>query len=62
MPDTEHRDAVTLRQLPVAVQSFAVTPTLYFHANTRAAVAQAVGVESVAIDLQGMAVDVQVAC
>ena len=60
MPDTEHRNADTLRQLLGAVQSFAVTPTLYFHANIRAAVARAVGVESVATERQGMAADVRV--
>jgi len=57
MPDTEHRNADTLRHLSGAVQPFAVTPTLYFHANIRAAVARAVGVESVATERQGMATD-----
>ena len=61
-PETERPDAVTVRRLPGALQSFAVTPTLYFHANTRAAVAQAVGVESVAADLQGAAFDHRFAC
>lgn len=58
MPTTEHRDADTVRRLPGALQSFAVTPTLYFHANIRAAVARAVGVESVAIDVRGVALAV----
>lgn len=48
--DTPHRDAITVRQPQDAPPSFAVTPTLYFHANTSAAVALTVGVESVAID------------
>lgn len=51
-----------VRRLSGASQSFAVTPTLYFHANIRAAVARAVGVESVATDLQGAALDDHVAC
>ena len=48
--DTERQDALTVRQPLGALPSFAVTPTLYFHANTNAAVALTVGVESVAID------------
>lgn len=48
--DTPHQDAITVRQPQDALPPFAVTPTLYFHANTNAAVALTVGVESVAID------------
>lgn len=48
--DTPHQDAITVRQPQGAPPPFAVTPTLYFHANTNAAVALTVGVESVAID------------
>lgn len=55
----QHRDVITVRQLSGALPSFAVTPTLYFHANTSAAVALPVGVESVAIDPHGAATDVQ---
>ena len=55
----EYRDAITVRQLPDALPSFAVTPTLYFHDNTSAAVALTVGVESVAIDPHKAATDVQ---
>ncbi len=46
---TEQQDAVTVRQLSGALQSFAVTPTMYFHANSSAADSLAVGAESVAI-------------
>jgi autotransporter adhesin len=49
---TEQQDAVTVRQLTGALQSFAVTPTLYFHANSTSADSAAVGVESVAIGPQ----------
>jgi hypothetical protein len=45
------QDAITVRQPQGARPFFAVTPTLYFHANTNAAVALTVGVESVVIDL-----------
>lgn len=48
--DTPYQDAIAVRQPQGAPPSFAVTPTLYFHANTNAAVALTVGVESVAID------------
>lgn len=48
--DTPHPDAITVRPPQSALPPFAVTPTLYFHANTNAAVALTVGVESVAID------------
>jgi autotransporter adhesin len=41
-----------VRQLTGALQSFAVTPTLYFHANSTSADSAAVGVESVAIGPQ----------
>ncbi|MGJ7486327.1 hypothetical protein ACSFA2_13775 [Variovorax sp. LT2P21] len=57
--DTRHQDAITVRQPPGALQPFAVTPTLYFHADTSAAVALTVGVESVAIDPQRAVTDVQ---
>ncbi|WP_434032092.1 YadA family autotransporter adhesin, partial [[Pseudomonas] boreopolis] len=46
---TEDQDAVTLRQLKGSLSSFAVTPTMYFHANSTAADSLAVGAESVAI-------------
>nr|WP_244125612.1 YadA-like family protein [Burkholderia gladioli] len=46
---TDAHDAVTVRQLTGALQSFAVTPTLYFHANSTAADSLAVGAESVAV-------------
>lgn len=48
--DTPYQDAIAVRPPQGAPPSFAVTPTLYFHANTNAAVALTVGVESVAID------------
>lgn len=48
--DTPHQDAITVRLPQGTPPPFAVTPTLYFHANTNAAVALTVGVESVAID------------
>ncbi len=46
---TESQDAVTVRQLSGALQSFAVTPTQYFHANSSAADSLAIGAESVAV-------------
>jgi len=46
---TGQHDAVTLRQLTGALQSFAVTPQKYFHANSTAADSLAVGAESVAV-------------
>ncbi|HSX65473.1 MAG TPA: YadA-like family protein, partial [Pseudoxanthomonas sp.] len=46
---TEDQDAVTLRQLRNGLSSFAVTPTMYFHANSTADDSLAVGAESVAI-------------
>jgi len=49
---TEAHDAVTIRQLSGALQSFAVTPTLYFHANSSAADSLAIGAESVAVGPQ----------
>ncbi|MGJ3701004.1 YadA family autotransporter adhesin [Variovorax sp. AFSI2.2] len=49
---TEAQDAVTIRQLSSALQSFAVTPTLYFHANSSAADSLAIGAESVAVGPQ----------
>lgn len=49
---TEQQDAVTVRQLSGALQSFAVTPMKYFHANSSAVDALAVGVESIAIGPQ----------
>lgn len=57
--DTQHPNAIPLRQPQRARPSFAVTPTLCFHANTNAAVALTVGVESVAIDLRRVTADVQ---
>ena len=57
--DTERQHALTVRQPQGALPSFAVTPTLYFHANTNAAVALTVGVESVAIDPPGVATHVR---
>ncbi|WP_224020046.1 YadA family autotransporter adhesin, partial [Burkholderia vietnamiensis] len=46
---TSAHDAVTVRQLTGALQSFSVTPTMYFHANSTAADSLAVGAESVAV-------------
>ncbi|WP_242166302.1 YadA-like family protein, partial [Lysobacter sp. M15] len=46
---TEDQDAVTLRQLRNGLSSFAVTPTMYFHANSIAPDSLAIGAESVAI-------------
>jgi autotransporter adhesin len=46
---TAQNDAVTVRQLAGALQSFAVTPTLYFHANSTAADSLAVGSQSIAV-------------
>ncbi|MDP9992677.1 autotransporter adhesin [Variovorax boronicumulans] len=49
---TQAQDAVTVRQLSGALQSFAVTPIKYFHANSGAADSLAVGAESVAVGPQ----------
>ncbi|QSI34338.1 adhesin [Variovorax sp. RKNM96] len=49
---TQAQDAVTVRQLSGALQSFAVTPIKYFHANSTAADSLAVGAESVAVGPQ----------
>ncbi|MGJ7543773.1 ESPR-type extended signal peptide-containing protein [Variovorax sp. LT1R16] len=49
---TGQQDAVTVRQLAGALQSFAVTPTKYFHANSSAADSLAFGAESVAVGPQ----------
>ncbi|WP_429609838.1 ESPR-type extended signal peptide-containing protein [Variovorax sp. W2I14] len=49
---TQAQDAVTVRQLSGALQSFAVTPIKYFHANSSAADSLAVGAESVAVGPQ----------
>jgi autotransporter adhesin len=49
---TQAQDAVTVRQLSGALTSFAVTPTLYFHANSSAADSLAIGAESVAVGPQ----------
>ncbi|MBR8213616.1 adhesin, partial [Burkholderia cenocepacia] len=46
---TGQQDAVTVRQLTGALQSFAVTGQKYFHANSTAADSLAVGAESVAV-------------
>ncbi|MCA3934340.1 YadA family autotransporter adhesin, partial [Burkholderia sp.] len=46
---TGQQDAVTVRQLAGALQSFAVTSQKYFHANSTAADSLAVGVDSVAV-------------
>ncbi|NDZ13478.1 calcium-binding protein [Variovorax sp. WS11] len=46
---TEAQDAVTVRQLSGALQSFAVTPIQYFHANSTAMDSLAIGAESVAV-------------
>ena len=46
---TGQQDAVTVRQLAGALQSFAVTGQKYFHANSTAADSLAVGAESVAV-------------
>ncbi|GAB7535760.1 hypothetical protein BGC_19760 [Burkholderia sp. 3C] len=46
---TQAHDAVTVRQLTGALQSFAVTGTQYFHANSTSADSLAVGTESVAV-------------
>ncbi|SFE00003.1 Head domain of trimeric autotransporter adhesin, partial [Variovorax sp. NFACC26] len=49
---TQAQDAVTVRQLSGALQSFAVTPIQYFHANSTAADSLAIGTESVAVGPQ----------
>lgn len=49
---TQAQDAVTIRQLSSALQSFAVTPAKYFHANSSAADSLAIGTESVAVGPQ----------
>lgn len=49
---TQAQDAVTLRQLSGALSSFAVTPLLYFHANSTATDALAVGLDAVAVGPQ----------
>jgi autotransporter adhesin len=49
---TQLQDAVTVRQLSGALQSFAVTPIQYFHANSTAADSLAIGAESVAVGPQ----------
>jgi autotransporter adhesin len=49
---TQAQDAVTVRQLSGALQSIAVTPIKYFHANSAAADSLAVGAESVAVGPQ----------
>ncbi|WP_406694245.1 YadA family autotransporter adhesin [Sphingomonas cannabina] len=49
---TQAQDAVTIRQLAGALSSFAVTPIMYFHANSTAADSLAIGQESVAIGPQ----------
>lgn len=49
---TQAQDAVTIRQLSGALQSFAVTPVKYFHANSSAADSLAIGTESVAVGPQ----------
>nr|WP_235505726.1 YadA-like family protein [Variovorax sp. Root411] len=49
---TQAQDAVTVRQLSGALTAFAVTPTLYFHANSAAADSLAIGAESVAVGPQ----------
>jgi autotransporter adhesin len=46
---TQAQDAVTVRQLSGALQSFAVTPIQYFHANSTAMDSLAIGAESVAV-------------
>ncbi len=46
---TGQQDAVTVRQLAGALQSFAATTTKYFHANSTAVDSLAVGAESVAV-------------
>jgi autotransporter adhesin len=46
---TDAHDAVTIRQLTGALQSFSVTPTQYFHANSTAQDSLAVGAESIAV-------------
>jgi len=46
---TGQQDAVTVRQLTGALQSFAVTGQKYFHANSTAGDSLAVGAESVAV-------------
>ncbi|OXH88307.1 hypothetical protein CA830_20805, partial [Burkholderia multivorans] len=46
---TGQQDAVTVRQLTGALQSFAVTGQLYFHANSTRADSLAVGAESIAV-------------
>ena len=59
--DIEHPDALAVRRPDRARPSFAVTPTLYFHADTSAAVALTVGVESVVAEPQRASADVQAA-
>ena len=49
---TQAQDAVTIRQLSGALQSFAVTPIKYFHANSSAVDSLAVGAVSVAVGPQ----------
>jgi trimeric autotransporter adhesin len=49
---TQSQDAVTVRQLSGALQSFAVTPLQYFHANSTAMDSLAIGAESVAVGPQ----------
>lgn len=49
---TQQQDAVTMRQLSGALQSFAVSGTKYFHANSSATDALAIGAESVAVGPQ----------
>ncbi|WP_414444416.1 YadA family autotransporter adhesin [Burkholderia sp. 22PA0106] len=46
---TQAHDAVTVRQLTGALQSFVVTPMQYFHVNSTAADSLAVGDQSVAV-------------
>ncbi|PRE50300.1 adhesin, partial [Burkholderia sp. AU12872] len=46
---TGQQDAVTVRQLTGALQSFAVTGQKYFHANSTAGDSLAVGAESIAV-------------
>jgi autotransporter adhesin len=49
---TQAQDAVTVRQLGGALQSFAVSGTKYFHANSTALDSLAIGAESVAVGPQ----------
>jgi autotransporter adhesin len=46
---TSEHDAVTIRQLTGALQSFATTTTEYFHANSTGGDALAIGADSVAV-------------